>query len=89
MKKRVMKHRMLTGLLLIVAASSAGCAYRYYLGMHGPSIRNAPEIHDASIKNDAQCLGCHSPEKSSSDAPATTHPHFKGCLKCHDDPVSK
>jgi hypothetical protein len=69
--------------LLLLVMSSSGCAYRYYLGMHGPSIRNSPEIH-LDVKKDGQCLQCHDPDKPT-DAPPTSHPHFKGCLGCHDD----
>ncbi len=69
--------------LLLLLVSSSGCAYRYYLGMHGPSIRNTPEIH-AGVKDDSQCLECHNPDDPT-DAPPTTHPGFKGCLKCHND----
>jgi len=83
----MIKKRLLTMLLLAMLASSAGCAYRHYLGMHGPSTRNCPDIHDASIKDDAQCLECHSPKNASGDTPTTSHPGFKGCLKCHNDPV--
>lgn len=77
--------RILTSTLLAAALLGfSGCAYRYYLGMHGPSIRNTPDIHDASVRDDAQCLACHG-RAGSGDAPQTTHPHFKGCLKCHSD----
>ena len=72
------------GLLLLVV-SSTGCAYRYYLGMHGPSIRNTPEMH-RDVQEDWQCLECHNPQ-TSTDAPPTTHPEFKGCIKCHDDAI--
>jgi hypothetical protein len=73
----------LIGLFLVVFAS--GCAYRYYLGMHGPSIRNYPEIH-ADARTDQACLGCHHPARDPS-GPPTSHPDFTGCLKCHNDPV--
>lgn len=79
--------KVLSMLFLALVATSAGCAYRHYLGMHGPSTRNHPDIHDAAITQDAQCLGCHSPKNTDGDAPATSHPDFKGCLKCHNDPV--
>jgi len=55
----MIRTRLLTALLLTMVASATGCAYRHYLGLHGPSIRNRPDIHDASIKDDAQCLKCH------------------------------
>jgi hypothetical protein len=60
-----------------------GCAYRHYLGMHGPSIRNSPDIHQG-ITEDQDCLDCHHPDRDP-EGPPTSHPEFKGCLKCHDD----
>jgi len=75
----------LTLTLLLTLATLSGCAYRYYLGMHGPSIRNTPETHDETLRDDGQCLKCHQPGQSD-EAPATTHPGFKGCLNCHQDP---
>jgi hypothetical protein len=78
--------RALTLALLIVLMVSTGCAYRYYLGMHGPSTRNFPEIHLDSITEDAQCLECHAAKNETGDAPPTSHPGFKGCLKCHNGP---
>ena len=80
-------HRALTFILLAFLTTSAGCAYRHYLGMHGPSIGNTPDIHDSSLREDAQCLDCHAMQDNAAGAPATTHPTFKGCLKCHSDPV--
>ena len=61
----------------------SGCAYRYYLGMHGPSIRVFPDIHQG-VTEDEDCLGCHHPDRDP-EGPPTTHPGFKGCLKCHND----
>jgi hypothetical protein len=61
----------------------SGCAYRYYLGMHGPSIRAFPDIHQR-VTADRECLKCHHPDENT-DAPATSHPNFTGCLKCHND----
>ena len=75
--------KILSLALLLLIVSSSGCAYRYYLGMHGPSIRNSPEIH-LDVKEDEQCLECHNPD-TPTEAPPTDHPHFKGCLNCHDD----
>ena len=72
--------------LLLALATLSGCAYRYYLGMHGPTIKNYPEIHIDSIRDDAQCLACHKPDNAE-NAPPTNHPGFKGCLKCHNDPL--
>lgn len=80
------KHAQMTLALLAVLAGTGGCAYRYYLGMHGPSIRKHPEVHTEDIREDTQCLECHSPANQSGEAPATSHPGFKGCLKCHNDP---
>ena len=77
---------LLTIALLVALTGTAGCAYRYYLGMHGPSTRNYPEIHTEDIREDVQCLECHSPKDNPGDAPATSHPGFKGCFKCHNDP---
>ena len=61
-----------------------GCAYRHYLGMHGPSVRADPDIH-ADITNDGQCLACHAPGSADTESPVTSHPGFSGCLKCHND----
>ena len=82
------KKNTMTLALVAVLAGTGGCAYRHYLGMHGPSTRNYPEIHTEDIRDDIQCLECHSPKDNPGDAPATTHPGFKGCLKCHNDPLS-
>jgi hypothetical protein len=79
--------RMLTLTIVIGLAATTGCAYRHYLGMHGPSIRHAPDIHDVSVTDDADCLGCHSPDNRQDGTPATSHPGFKGCIKCHNDPL--
>ncbi len=59
-----------------------GCAYRYYLGFHGPSIRLSPDVHE-SVTQDKECLECHHPDNA--DGPPTPHPKFIGCLKCHND----
>lgn len=59
----------------------AGC---YYLGMHGPSIRQFPDVH-AGVTEDAECLECHHPDHSV--GPPTSHPDFVGCLKCHNDDI--
>lgn len=71
------------GLCLLLLTS--GCAYRYYLGIHGPSIQRYPEIH-ADAATDRECLSCHHPERDPA-GPPTSHPQFTGCLKCHNDPV--
>ncbi len=75
--------KALTLALFLSIATSSGCAYRHYLGMHGPSIKDSPATH-LDVKEDGQCLQCHDPDKPT-DAPSTSHPHFKGCLKCHSD----
>jgi hypothetical protein len=63
----------------------SGCAYRYYLGMHGPSIRAFPNVH-AGVAEDEECLACHHPDRNPV-GPPTSHPEFTGCLKCHNDAV--
>ncbi len=63
-----------------------GCAYRHYLGVHGPSIKSVPEIHEG-ITADQDCLSCHHPAHSSI-GPPTSHPHFTGCLKYHNDDLT-
>jgi hypothetical protein len=80
MKKMIL---LFLGLLIILFAS--GCAYRYYLGMHGPSVKMYPDTH-AGVTQDSECLTCHHPQHDPS-GPPTTHPHFKGCLKCHNDEI--
>jgi hypothetical protein len=60
----------------------AGCAYRHYLGMHGPSVRRYPDIHEG-VTADAECLACHDPD-GDLVGPPTSHPQFVGCLKCHN-----
>jgi hypothetical protein len=62
---------------------SCACAYRHYLGMHGPSVRSFPDIHSGQTA-DRECLGCHHPDQDP-EGPATSHPEFTGCLKCHND----
>jgi len=69
--------------LLVVWASLFGCAYRYYLGIHGPSIRLYPDVH-AGVTEDKECLACHHPDRGP-EGPPTSHPNFEGCLKCHND----
>lgn len=71
--------------LLVAMCILGGCAYQHYLGMHGPSIRNSPDIHQ-QVTRDANCLGCHHPDHKPV-GPPTSHPQFTGCLKCHNDPV--
>jgi hypothetical protein len=83
----MMMKKTLTLVALALVVTSTGCAYRYYLGLHGPTIRSLPDIHTEVIKDDAQCLKCHGAENTSGEAPSTSHPGFKGCLKCHNDPL--
>ncbi|MEE4242048.1 MAG: cytochrome c3 family protein [Desulfopila sp.] len=69
------------GVLLIVLS---GCGYGYYFGLHGPSIQQYPGVHEG-VSEDADCLGCHSPDSGNDDALSTSHPSFTGCIKCHND----
>jgi hypothetical protein len=69
-------------LCLFLALASAGCVYRHYLGMRGPSIHQHPDSHQ-DAREDAECLQCHRPGPNPL-GPPTNHPHFKGCLKCHN-----
>jgi hypothetical protein len=41
----MMIKKTVTFFFLLLFLSSTGCAYRHYLGMHGPSINSNPEIH--------------------------------------------
>jgi hypothetical protein len=65
----------------------SGCAYRYYLGFHGPSIKLHPDQHEG-VRQDKKCLECHAPNNNA-EAPPSSHPHFTGCIKCHNDNASK
>lgn len=69
----------------LVPAVMVGCAYGHYVGLHGPTIRNHPDIHEGVVE-DAQCLACHHPDLNPT-GPPTSHPQFTGCLKCHNDPL--
>jgi hypothetical protein len=69
----------------LTLAVLCSCAYRYYLGMHGPSIRRFPDIHEG-VREDSECLECHHPDRDP-EGPPTSHPQFKGCLKCHNDQI--
>ena len=76
--------KKITGILILLSLLLiCGCAYKHYLGMHGPTIKAYPDIHE-DVQEDTQCLACHDPEKDP-QGPATSHPGFKGCLKCHND----
>lgn len=68
---------------VIVLVLCSGCAYRYYLGVHGPSVKAFPDIHEG-VTEDQDCLGCHHPDRNPT-GPPTSHPQFTGCLKCHND----
>lgn len=59
-----------------------GCGHKAYMGIHGKSIKSSLEVHDTVIQ-DSQCLECHHSDKS--EVPATPHPNFKVCIKCHND----
>ncbi len=63
----------------------SGCAYRHYLGVHGPSIKIVAEIHEG-ITADEDCLSCHHPDHNPT-GPPTSHPQFTGCLECHNDDI--
>jgi len=76
----VLKKVMIAFAVLLLLS---GCAYRYYLGMHGPSIKQFPDVHQG-VTEDQECLSCHDPVGDPS-GPPTTHPQFTGCLKCHND----
>jgi len=71
---------------LIMFFTMFGCAYRYYLGFHGPSIKLHPDQHE-SVLQDKECLECHDPNNDI-EGPPTSHPHFTGCLKCHNDDIT-
>ena len=70
-------------MVVILSIVFSGCAYRHYMGVHGPSIRAFPDNHEG-VTEDKDCLKCHHPEKNP-EGPPTNHPHFTGCLKCHND----
>ena len=72
-----------TMLIFCILAVFGGCAFRHYFGLHGPSIRTLSDIHDG-VEKDLECLACHDPDQNPT-GPATSHPQFKGCLKCHND----
>jgi hypothetical protein len=70
-------------ILSVLLMTLGGCAYRHYLGIHGPSIQLTPDVHQ-DITEDQDCLDCHHPDRDP-EGPATSHPQFTGCLKCHND----
>ena len=77
-----MKNILLAACLLALLPA-AGCAYQHFLGLHGPSVQRSLDIHQG-ITADSDCLDCHRPGNGSG-APATSHPSFSGCLRCHND----
>jgi hypothetical protein len=74
--------RYLQLILMISMIIASGCAYRHYMGLHGPSIKAFADIHE-NVTKDEECLLCHHPAKNP-QGPATSHPGIKGCLKCHN-----
>jgi len=71
------------GIVLTGAALSfLGCGHMAYLGLHGRSIKLYPDVHESAVA-DSKCLECHHPDNP--DGPASPHPDFKGCIKCHND----
>ncbi len=78
--------RFKTALLGMALTILTGCAYGHYLGLHGPSVKNFPDIHQ-DVTEDAACRECHAPTGDST-GPPTSHPNFTGCLKCHNGPPS-
>ena len=75
--------RIVMGLVALTMIS--GCAYRHYLGLHGPSIQRSPDVHEG-VTEDQECLECHHPDRDPT-GPPTSHPKFTGCLKCHNDDI--
>jgi hypothetical protein len=85
-RKKLFHHWGKALALLAVILLVSSCAYRHYLGIHGSSIKKFPDIH-TGITADKSCLMCHTPG-AAVRAPATSHPQFKGCLKCHNDDLT-
>lgn len=69
-------------LLIGITLFFSGCGHMAYLGWHGPSIQLHPDIHEF-VEEDDQCLECHHPDNP--EGPASLHPNFTGCIKCHND----
>jgi len=78
-----MKKILIILIALILSSALFSCAYRHYIGLHGPSIKAFPDAHEG-VTEDKECLRCHHPE-GDPEGPPTSHPHFTGCLKCHND----
>ena len=78
-----MNHFRKTMIYGAVCMLLSGCAYQHYMGMHGPSVKAFPEIHQG-VTEDQDCLSCHHPDRNPT-GPPTSHPQFTGCLKCHND----
>lgn len=70
----------------VVVIGFSGCAYRHYLGIHGPSMKAFPDIHQG-LTEDQDCRGCHDPGQNPT-GPPSSHPLFTGCLKCHNDDIN-
>jgi hypothetical protein len=49
-------------------------------------LKKYPFMH-TNVTEKKTYLACHSAE-SSFASPKTSHPHFKNCLKCHNDDIS-
>lgn len=73
----------ITIVVMAVFLTSA-CAYKHYLGIHGPSIKKHPVVHQG-FSTDQSCLICHGIGSTGKGVPKTNHPDFTGCLKCHND----
>jgi len=84
MKPLVKLFGVVTLFLLISACATTGL---YYLGFHGPSIKQFSEVHEG-IRKDQECLECHGLNADDLDGSPTTHPQFVGCLKCHNDEIA-
>ena len=78
-----MKKNRILAVCVALSVFLGGCAYRHYLGIHGPSIKKYADTHRGYAK-DEECLSCHHPDRDPK-GPPTSHPNFKGCLKCHND----
>jgi len=82
LQENKMKQWFKNAFCLGIALLFLGCGHRAYIGMHGRSIKLYPDIHEA-VLDDAQCLDCHHPDNP--EGPASPHPEFTGCIKCHND----
>ena len=55
---------VLCGFLLLISS----CAYRHYLGLHGPSVKLYPDVHEG-VTDGKECLECHHPDKEPTGPP--------------------